>query len=42
MERYSPPDFRSTFLLNSIDDETQSVGEAVDSIEGKLWKDAMV
>jgi hypothetical protein len=42
VERYSPPDFHSTFVLTSIDDEPKSVGEAVDSTEGKLWKDAMV
>jgi hypothetical protein len=42
VERYSPPDFHSTFVLTSIDDEPKSVGEAVDSTEGKLWKDTMV
>jgi hypothetical protein len=29
-------------MLTTIDDEPKSVGEAVDSTEGKLWKDAMV
>jgi hypothetical protein len=42
VERYSPPDFHSTFMLTSIDDEPKLVGEAVDSTEGKIWKDAMV
>jgi hypothetical protein len=42
VERYSFPDFHSTFVLTATDDEPKSVGEAVDSTEGKLWKDAMV
>jgi hypothetical protein len=42
VERYSPPNFRSTFMLTSINDEPNSVGEAVDSAEGKIFKDAMV
>jgi hypothetical protein len=29
-------------VLTAIDDEPKLVGEAVDSTEGKLWKDAMV
>jgi hypothetical protein len=29
-------------MLNSTDDEPKSVREAVDSTEGKIWKDAMV
>jgi hypothetical protein len=29
-------------MLNSIDEEPKSIGEAVDSIEDKLWKDSMV
>jgi hypothetical protein len=29
-------------VLTSTDNEPKSVEEAVDSIEGKLWKDAMV
>jgi hypothetical protein len=29
-------------VLTSIDDEPKLVGEAVNSAEGKLWKDAMV
>jgi hypothetical protein len=41
-ERYSPPDFHSTFVLSSTDDEPKLVREAVDSTEGKLWKEAMV
>jgi hypothetical protein len=42
VERYSPLDFRSTFLLTSIDGEPESVDEAVESVESKLWNDAMV
>jgi hypothetical protein len=41
-ERYSPPNFHSAFVLISIDDEPTSIGEAVDSTKGKLWKDSMV
>jgi hypothetical protein len=41
VERYSPPNF-STFVLTSTDEEPKSVREAVDSTEGRLWKDAMV
>jgi hypothetical protein len=29
-------------VLSSTDEEPKSVREAVDSTEGKLWKDAMV
>jgi DNA-binding transcriptional regulator GbsR (MarR family) len=42
VERYIPPNFHSKFVLTSIDDEPKSVGETVDSLEGKLWKDAML
>jgi hypothetical protein len=42
VERYSPPNFHSAFVLTSTDNETKSVREAVDSIEGKLWKHDMV
>jgi hypothetical protein len=42
IERYSLPDFRSAFVLTATDDEPKSFGEAVDSAEGKIWKDAMV
>jgi hypothetical protein len=42
VERYSPPDFCSTFVLTSTDDEPKLVREEIDSTEGKLWKDAMV
>jgi hypothetical protein len=36
VERYSPPNFHSTFVLTSIDDEPKSVSEAIDSAKGKL------
>jgi hypothetical protein len=39
---YIPPDYHSKFLLTSTDNDPKSIGEAVDSIEGKLMKDAMV
>jgi hypothetical protein len=39
---YSPPEFCSTFMLTSIDDEPKSIGEVSDSEEGKFWKDSMV
>jgi hypothetical protein len=42
VERYSPPNFRSAFVLIVIDDEPKSIGEAIDSAEGKLWKDTVV
>jgi transposase InsO family protein len=42
IERYSLPNFLSKFVLTSIDDKPKSVGEVVDSIKGKLWKDSMV
>ena len=29
-------------MLNTTDEEPKSVGEAIDSAKGKLWKDAMV
>jgi hypothetical protein len=42
VERYIPPDLCSTFMLTTIDDEPKSIGEEVDSTEGKIWKDSMV
>ena len=42
VEGYIPPSFHSKFVLTSIIDEPKSVGEAVDSLEGKLWMDAML
>jgi hypothetical protein len=42
VERYILPDFRSTFVLTAIDDEPKLVGETIETIEGKLWKDAIV
>ena len=42
VDRYSPPDFRSTFVLSAVSDEPRSVKEAVNSEECKLWKNAMV
>ena len=42
VDRYSPPDFRSAFVLSVVNDEPISVKEAVSSKECKLWKNAMV
>ena len=41
-ERYSPSDLCSNFSLTIIDDDPITVREAVDSEDGKLWKEAMV
>jgi len=42
VKMYSPHDFHTVFMLISTDDEPKSVGEAVDSTKGKLWKHSMV
>ena len=41
-ERYSPSAFYSGFSLNITNDDPRTVREAVDSEDGKLWKEAMV
>lgn len=41
-ERYSPSTFCSNFALSITDDDPRTVKEAVDSEDGKLWKEAMV
>eukprot|EP00253_Pinus_taeda_P005200 PITA_05200 len=41
-ERYSPFAFCSNFALSITDDDPRIVKEAVDSENGKLWKEAMV
>eukprot|EP00253_Pinus_taeda_P032608 PITA_32608 len=41
-ERYSPFAFCSNFALSITDDDPRTVKEAVDSEDGKLWKEAMV
>ena len=41
-ERYSPSAFCSGFALTITDDDPRTVREAVDSEDGKLWKEAMV
>eukprot|EP00253_Pinus_taeda_P034076 PITA_34076 len=41
-ERYSPSSFCSNFALSVTDDDPRTVKEAVDSEDGKLWKEAMV
>ena len=40
-ERYSSPDFFSTFTLSSIENDPRIVKEAIDSIEGELWENVM-
>ena len=42
LERYSPSTFYSNFALSIIDNDPRTVKEAVDSKDGKLWKEAMV
>eukprot|EP00253_Pinus_taeda_P012312 PITA_12312 len=39
---YSPSTFCSNFALSVTDDDPRTVKEAVDSEDGKLWKEAMV
>eukprot|EP00253_Pinus_taeda_P008663 PITA_08663 len=41
-ERYSPSSFCSNFSLSITDDDPITVKEAVDSEDGKLWKESMV
>ena len=41
-QRYSPSAFCSNFALSVTDDDPRTVKEAVDSKNGKLWKEAMV
>eukprot|EP00253_Pinus_taeda_P021163 PITA_21163 len=40
-KRYSPYYFFSNFALSITDDDPRTVKEAVDSEDGKLWKDEM-
>ena len=42
LERYSPSAFCSGFSLTITDDDPRTFREAVDSEDGKLWKEAMV
>ena len=41
-ERYSPSTFCSNFSLSIIDDDPRTLKEAVDSEDGKIWKEIMV
>eukprot|EP00253_Pinus_taeda_P034847 PITA_34847 len=41
-ERYSPSALCSIFALSITNDDPRTVKEAVDSKDGKLWKEAMV
>ena len=42
LERYSPSAFCSNFVLSITDYDLRTVKKAVDSKDGKLWKEAMV
>ena len=42
LERYSPPDFCSGFVLSTVNDKPRPVKDAVTSEEFKLWKNTMV
>ena len=42
VERHSPPDFCSTFVLSTINNEPIYVKETIRSKECKRWKNAMV
>ena len=42
LEKYSPLDFHSSFVLFCINDEPRFVKEIVNFEEGKIWKKAMV
>ena len=42
LERYSPSAFYSKFSLFVTDDDPRTLKEAVDSEDGKIWKEAMV
>jgi hypothetical protein len=42
VERYSSPDFPSSFVLISTDEEPKSVREVVDSTKSRIWKDTKV
>jgi hypothetical protein len=40
-ERYTPSDFRSNFSLSINYDDPRNFREALDSEDGKLWKNPM-
>ena len=40
-KRYIPPNFHPTFYLFSTEEYPRTIKEAIDSIEGELWKKAM-
>jgi hypothetical protein len=42
LERYTPPDFHSSFVLSITNDDSITVREEVDLEDSKLWKKAMV
>jgi hypothetical protein len=42
VEICSPLYFHIAFVLSTFDNEPKSIREAINSTEGKLWKDAMV
>jgi len=42
LERYSPSAFCSNIALSNTDDDPRTLKEALDSYDGKLWKETMV
>jgi hypothetical protein len=40
-KRYTPSDFRSNFSFSIISDDPRIFMEAMDSEDGKLWKNSM-
>ena len=40
-ERYSPLEFHLYFTLSTIEDDSRTVKEAINLLEGKLWKKPM-
>jgi len=42
LERYTPPNFCSSFSLSIIDDHLGTIKGLVDSTDGKLWKKTMI
>jgi hypothetical protein len=41
-ERYTPPNFRSKFVLSITDDDPRTIREVVDSEDEILWKTSIV
>jgi hypothetical protein len=39
---YIPPKFHFVFVLTTTNEDPKSVKEATNTVEGRIWKDAMV